>query len=146
RKNLIWLSGSFPTLVGLGADGSLGRDFQDFSDEMQRALRTLNDSSIAIYPVDARGLMGTFATMPSMSPASRGGRNPGRGPAPVNQRAQNQIIQTQGTMREIADRTGGRAFMNTNDLTGAIRQAVDDARVTYVLAYSPSHDQWDNKF
>jgi VWFA-related protein len=146
RKNLIWLSGSFPTLVGLGPDGSLGRDFQDFSDEMQRAMRTLNDSSIAIYPVDARGLMGTFTTMPSMSPASRG-RGPARGGrAPVDQRAQNQIFQTQGTMREIADRTGGHAFMNTNDLTGAIHQAMDDARVTYVLAYSPSHDQWDNKF
>jgi VWFA-related protein len=145
RKNLIWLSGSFPALVGLGPDGSPGRDFQDFSDEMQRAMRTLNGSGIAIYPVDARGLMGIFATMPSMSPESRG-RNPARGRAPVDQRAQNQILQTQGTMREIADRTGGRAFMNTNDLTGAIRRAMDDARVTYVLAYSPSHDQWDNKF
>ena len=146
RKNLIWLSGSFPTLVGLGPDGSLGRDFQDFSDEMQRAMRTMNDSSIAIYPVDARGLMGVFTTMPSMSPASRG-RGPARGGrAPVDQRAQNQILQTQGTMREIADRTGGHAFMNTNDLTGAIHQAMEDARVTYVLAYSPSHDQWDNKF
>jgi VWFA-related protein len=145
RKNLIWLSGSFPTLVGLGPDGSPGRDFQDFSDEMQRAMRTVNDSGIAIYPVDARGLMGIFATMPSMSPESRG-RGPARGPAPVDRRAQNQILQTQGTMREIADRTGGRAFMNTNDLTGSIRRAMDDARVTYVLAYSPSHDQWDNKF
>jgi VWFA-related protein len=145
RKNLIWLSGSFPTLVGLGPDGSLGRDFQDFSDEMQRAMRTMNDSGIAIYPVDARGLMGIFATMPSMSPESRG-RNPARGRPPGDQRAQNQLLQTHGTMREIADRTGGRAFMNTNDLTGAIHQAMDDARVTYVLAYSPSHDQWDNKF
>jgi len=146
RKNLIWLSGSFPTLVGLGPDGAIGRDFQDFSDEMQRAMRTMNDSSIAIYPVDARGLMGAFTTMPSMSPASRG-RGPARGGrAPVDQRAQNQILQTQGTMREIADRTGGRAFMNTNDLTGAIHQAMEDGRVTYVLAYSPSHDQWDNKF
>ena len=145
RKNLIWLSGSFPTLVGLGADGSLGQDFQNFSDEMQRAMRTMNDSSIAIYPVDARGLMGVFATMPSISPQSRGG-NPARGRPPGDQRAQNQLIQTHGTMREIADRTGGRAFMNTNDLTGAIHQAMDDARVTYVLAYSPSHDQWDNKF
>jgi VWFA-related protein len=145
RKNLIWLSGSFPTLVGLGPDGALGRDFQDFSSEMQRAMRTMNDSSIAIYPVDARGLMGVFATMPSISPQSRGG-NPARGRPPGDQRAQNQLLQTHGTMREIADRTGGRAFMNTNDLTGAIHEAMDDARVTYVLAYSPSHDQWDNKF
>ena len=147
RKNLIWLSGSFPMLVGLGPDGSVGRDFQNFSDEMQRGMRTLNDSGIAIYPVDARGLMGMAETMPSFSAESRG-RGPARGggPAPGDVRARNQILQTQGTMRDIADRTGGRAFMNTNDLTGAIRLAMDDARVTYVLAYSPSHDQWDNKF
>jgi len=150
RKNLIWLSGSFPTLVGLGPDGSPGQDFQDFSNDMQRAWRTMNDSGIAIYPVDARGLMGAFTMSPSMSPASRGkaparGQTP-RGQAPMDQRAQTGILQTQGTMREIADRTGGRAFMNTNDLTGAIHQAMDDARVTYVLAYSPSNDQWDNRF
>ena len=145
RKNLIWLSGSFPTLVGLGPDGYPGRDFQDFSETMQRAMKTMNDSGIAIYPVDARGLMGNFATMPSMSPQSRG-RGGARGPAPVDRRAQDQVLQTQGTMREIADRTGGRAFLNTNDLSGAIRQAMDDTRMTYVLAYSPSHNEWDNKF
>jgi hypothetical protein len=64
----------------------------------------------------------------------------------MDRRAQNQILQTQGTMRELADRTGGRAFMNTNDITGAIRSAMDDARVTYELAYTPTHEQWDGKF
>ena len=146
RKNLIWLSGSFPTLVGLGADGAPGRDYQDFSPEMQRALRTVNDSGIAIYPIDARGLMGPFATMPSMSPQTRGGPRGRGGLTAADQRAQNQLIQTHGTMRDIADRTGGRAFMNTNDITGAIRTAMNDTRVTYALAYSPSHDQWDGKF
>jgi VWFA-related protein len=146
RKNLIWLSGGFPTIVGQSADGSLGPDFQTFSDQTQRATRTINDIGLAIYPVDARGLMGPFATMPSMSPSSRGGNARRGGPRPVDQRAQNQLLQTQGTMREIADGTGGRAFINTNDLTGAIRRAMQDARVTYVLAYTPSHDQWDGKF
>ena len=49
-------------------------------------------------------------------------------------------------MLEIAARTGGHAFINTNDLTGAIRRAMDDTRVNYALAYAPSHDQWDGKF
>ncbi len=146
RKNIIWLSGSFPTIIGLNTDALPSQDFQTFSEEMQRAMRTLNDGGIAIYPVDARGLMGPFATMPSMSPSSRGPVNRGRGMSPVDQRAQNQLLQTHGTMREIADRTGGQAFMNTNDITGAIRRAMDDARVTYVLAYTPNHDQWDGKF
>jgi VWFA-related protein len=145
RKNLIWLSGSFPTVVGQGTDGRLGPDFQDYSDNMKMALRAINDGGVAIYPVDARGVIGNSIAMPSMDVSSR--PNPRRrGMQPVDQRAQNQIIQTQGVMREIADRTGGRAFMNTNDLTNAIRRAMDDTRFTYVLAYAPSHNQWDGKF
>jgi hypothetical protein len=90
--------------------------------------------------------MGAFATMPSMDACS-GGRRPGAwGPAQVDLRAQNLIRQTQDTMREIADRTGGRAFLNTNDLAGSIRRAMDDARITYTLAYTPSHNEWDGKF
>jgi VWFA-related protein len=146
RKNLVWLSGSFPTIVGQGTNGTLGPDFQNYSESMKMALRTLNDVGIAIYPVDARGLIGAFDFMPSMSPSSRAPNPRRRGMQPVDQRAQNQIIQTQGTMREIADRTGGRAFINTNDITGAIRRAVDDSRFTYTLAYTPTHDQWDGKF
>jgi VWFA-related protein len=146
RKNLIWLSSSFPTIVGQGTDGSLGPDFQNFADNIQMALRTLNESGVAIYPVDARGVIGATAAMPSMAASSRGPNPRQRGMPAVDQRAQNQIIQTQGNMREIADRTGGRAFLNTNDLAGAIRRAMDDTRFTYVLAYAPSHDQWDGKF
>jgi VWFA-related protein len=140
RKNLIWLSGGFPTVIGQGID------VQSLSDEVQRALRTMNDVGIAIYPVDARGLIGMFTTTPSMSPSAPSRTRVQPGAQPVDQRARNQIFQTQGTMFEIADRTGGRAFINTNDLTGAIRRAMDDSRITYSLAYSPSHDQWDGKF
>jgi hypothetical protein len=53
---------------------------------------------------------------------------------------------TQSTMRELADLTGGRAFYNTNDLAGALEQAMNDSRLTYVLAYYPSHNKWDGRF
>jgi VWFA-related protein len=146
RKNLIWLSGSFPAIVGQGAQGLPSQDFRDFSDDIQRALRTLNDVGVAVYPVDARGLIGAFAMMPSLDPSSRGGARGRVGLPAMDQRARDQILQTQGNMRDIADRTGGRAFMNTNDITGAIHTAMDDTRITYELAYSPTHDQWDGKF
>src|SRR5215831_10038510 len=58
RKNLIWLSGGFPAIVGQNVDGSLSNDFQTYSDQIKRAMRTINDIGLAIYPVDARGLMG----------------------------------------------------------------------------------------
>jgi hypothetical protein len=49
-------------------------------------------------------------------------------------------------MQQLADDTGGRAFVNTNDLTGAIRHAVEDSAVTYTLGFYISPDSLDGKF
>jgi hypothetical protein len=50
------------------------------------------------------------------------------------------------TMQMLAERTGGRAFFNNNDLAAALHQAADDARVTYVLGYYASHHDWKGRF
>src|SRR5205807_4681115 len=47
------------------------------------------------------------------------------------------------TMMEVAEQTGGRAFINTNDLAGAITRAIEDGSSYYTLAYSP--DTKDDK-
>jgi hypothetical protein len=52
---------------------------------------------------------------------------------------------TEQTMEEIARRTGGRAFVRTNDIFGAIRAAVDDSRLTYTLGFYPD-SRFDGKF
>ncbi len=49
-------------------------------------------------------------------------------------------------MQQLADETGGRAFVNTNDLTGAIRDAVEDSAVTYTLGFYIDSDSLDGKF
>jgi hypothetical protein len=49
-------------------------------------------------------------------------------------------------MIALAKATGGRAFYNNNDIGGSIRRAIDDSRVTYVLGYYPTHDQWNGEF
>jgi len=50
------------------------------------------------------------------------------------------------SMNMLADRTGGRAFYNRNDIWGAIREAVDDSRVTYELGYYPQGVDWKGQF
>ncbi len=50
------------------------------------------------------------------------------------------------TMQRLADETGGRAFVNTNDLTGAIRDAVEDSAVTYALGFYIDSGSLDGKF
>jgi hypothetical protein len=54
------------------------------------------------------------------------------------------VSSNQDTMREVADATGGKVFVNGNAIGDAIRKAVDDSRVSYVLGYYSSRN--DNKF
>lgn len=49
-------------------------------------------------------------------------------------------------MATLADRTGGKAFYNTNDIFGAVRQAIDDSRLTYQIGYYPEDVKWDGSF
>jgi VWFA-related protein len=148
RKNLIWLSSGFPMYVGQGNDGTgiaTSKDFQSFGDAQRNAWRAINDMGVAIYPVDARGMIGMDGRSPSMLVSSQS-RTSKLGPPAVDKRAQDQIDASQGVMRELAERTGGRAFLNSNDVAGSIRRAMDDSRVSYVLYYTPSHDEWNGQF
>ena len=49
-------------------------------------------------------------------------------------------------MDVIAERTGGKAFYNTNDIMGSVRKAVDDSEVSYTLGFYLSQDELDSKF
>lgn len=128
RKNLIWVSSAFP-LVTYDFMGP-----RSLTPEINRATRAINNANIAVYPVDARGLIGAFTGAP---PA------PGT-PAQFTTLAT--VMPNMDTMRTIAEDTGGRAYVNTNAIGDAVRRAMDDSRVTYVLGYYPSHGNWDGKF
>ncbi len=135
RKSLVWVSGSFPAWIGrdrvpLPERPRPGK--QDLWPEIDRAARALNGANLAVYPVDARGLMAPADYEPSRASISR----------------EMQIVSRSGfaAMDTLAERTGGKAFYNDNDLGRAFRSAVEDSRVAYRLGYQPSHDEWDGKF
>ena len=50
------------------------------------------------------------------------------------------------TMVELADDTGGQASVNTNALTDAIRQAVENSVATYRLGFYVDQNSLDGKF
>ena len=148
RKNLIWVSGSFPIAFGFdNTQQNIFAEKQSFESDIADAVRALNNASLAIYPVDARGLLaqGLGATA---------------APSLANQmlRMQQLSITQQSisfpelpvdsnlTMEELAHGTGGRAFYNTNDIFGSIRQAIEDSQITYTLSYYPSGIKWDGKY
>jgi VWFA-related protein len=141
RKNLIWVTAAFPALP-LGSPNinalltKYGPGF--FVTREMRAVAALNDANVAVYPVDARGLI-TYGISASDANDSANVRRGGVPPLSATQ----PIFDT---MRRIADNTGGRAYINANDIAGSIRQAVEDSKVTYVLGYYPTHGQWDGRF
>jgi len=141
RKSLIWVSGGFPLMIGfddMGTADSSGasaamQDRETFFDEIERTLRALNHADVAVYPVDARGLM----TDPMFSAQTRGAPRPG---------ARSFTPKNLDTMETLADRTGGKAYYNRNDLDGAIREVFNDTSVTYTLGYYSANPETDGKF
>ena len=140
RKNLIWISSGLPLATGADAMVPLivNSPGRRFSREVEQAARELSSAGVAVYPVDARGLMGAV-TAPAQD---RGSARPPRDRSPVFEDTASGV----GAMELIAAVTGGRAFRNRNDIDRAVRNAVDDARCSYTLGYYPTHGKWDGRF
>jgi VWFA-related protein len=164
RKNLVWVSASFPFQIGTGtaADdpgpgnpaggpgGSMpgpssNQRYQTFEKEIESASQALTSADVAIYPVDARGIVGFRNLSPSVRALPRTqtkSRVPAASAPPLGMPSR---LNTDA-MEVMANRTGGKAFFNTNDIGGAIRHAIDDANATYVLGYYPTNSRWDGRF
>jgi VWFA-related protein len=129
RKSLIWVTSGFPSALGYDRNSkedmsnveawsrAVGTERRTFSPEMDRLVRRLNNADVAVYPVDARGLL--------MGPGGR-----------INL----------ATMTEIGSRTGGRAFYDRNDIDTAMRNALDDSQFSYTLGYYPANAANDGKY
>jgi VWFA-related protein len=126
RKNLIWVSGSFPISIGFDTPRQPGdtRDQLHFTPELQRAYKALNNANLAVYPVDARGLVA----------------------AAPGEMDVNAFYSSVGTMQDLASHTGGQTFYNTNDLARVMRAAVDDSDANYTLGFYPQNIRWDGKY
>ena len=143
RKNLLWLSGSFP--AGILPNEDLGnRDSMNvtrhYSATIMKASDLLNLSHVAVYPVDVRGLQ----VNPMFSAASNQKFAPNsRADVTALNDFSRQLSSEHATMDQMADATGGRAFYNTNGLTEAVQTAVRDGSTYYTLSYSPDEVKSD---
>ena len=141
RKNIIWVTGDVPlslipedrtvTRAELSEDlpslntrrveqhasGNYAATARSLhADEIRETAARLSSAQIAIYPVDARGL-----TMSNDTDA-------------------------QEAMREIARETGGRAYVNQNEIKIGVQRAFDDQASAYTIAYYPENKKYDGKY
>ena len=153
RKNLIWLSGSFPVQIEPDpASTDPFRNFRGFEDQIRATDSLLATSRVAVYPVDVRGLQSKGidisaataenTTMNDVAPGVAHGvvapssSNLG---ATINAETVS-LTDDRTTMKTMAEQTGGEAFVNTNDLKRVINRSLDDGATYYTLAYTPPKD------
>jgi VWFA-related protein len=146
RKNLIWLSETFPFDVMLTSiSGRSSLNSRNYSPAIARTGNMLSDSQVAIYPLDARGLAGTGIFNVANEVNQNGATLRGSMGSQMDRESDDRMA-AHGTMNDLADRTGGRAFYNRNDLDGALRDSITDGSTYYTLGYYPENKDWNGGF
>src|SRR5258708_3311189 len=103
--------------VGQHAAGTLAEQFrQAHAEEIREVAARLASAQVAVYPVDARGL--SIST----------------------------DIDSQETMRDMARETGGRAYVNQNEIKAGVERAFADESAAYTIGYYPENKKYDGKY
>lgn len=145
RKNLIWFSGSFP--ISILPDTDLANPFSvvaSSEDEFRETVGLLALSQVSVYPIDARGLVST----PMLNAMNSGHKYASRAGSfgQDNLRFSQQNASEHATMNQMAEATGGKAFVNTNGLKEAVEKAITAGSNYYTLSYSPSNKNWKGEY
>jgi len=123
RKLVFFISDGFvPQFVG-----------SDFTSLMGRVTDSANRGGVVIYSLDARGL-----STDSWLDASNGGGFDTSGI--LQSRMSGERTFGQEPLHALAADTGGRALLNSNDLTGGIARALDETSRYYLLAWRPTNE------
>jgi VWFA-related protein len=155
RKNLIWVSASFPIVLLPDADLTADADTDTdafgatsvYGPKVQDAANALTDAQVAVYPVDARGLESETVFSAAENPQLRPDTStPSRTFSAQLDREKLSRMMTQNTMDLLARGTGGKTCKNTNNLSACVQAALTDSSSYYELAYNPQNIKWDGSF
>jgi VWFA-related protein len=144
RKNVVWLTADFPfdlipedtnksdaevladlpsmanvrnDSVNNAAGNGLSQQRGMHNQQIREAQFALASAGIAVYPVDMRGLMASGID-----------------------------ANTTSSLEELARQTGGKAYVNQNEIKNGIALAVSDEKASYALGYYPENKKWDGRF
>jgi VWFA-related protein len=147
RKNLIWFSASFP--INILPDPTLQNSFATLNlnaDEFRETTNLLSKAQVAVYPIDARGLIAPPMYNAASSTANRTySRNPTAFSA-ANSKFNSNLATEHSTMDDLANDTGGKASYNTNGIAAAVAKAIDSGANYYTLSYSPTDHKQDGGY
>lgn len=151
RKNLVWVSGSFPLTyqanLAFSFEPSHIAFYRTYEREIRQTANIMGDAQISIYPVDARGLVGAETVDSSkLMTDELASAYTGAVLGNVITRSSEERQNGGASMEEVAELTGGRAFLNRNDIDKAVALSVADGSSYYTLAYYPANKAWHGEF
>jgi hypothetical protein len=100
-------------------------------------------SGVSFYTIDARGLV---ALPPGGDASTASPSGTGILSGTVQQAMSRSLTDSQETLYTLAADTGGRAMLDSNDLTVGIRQAQQDMNSYYTIGYHSTNSAEDGKF
>jgi VWFA-related protein len=111
--------------------------------QLESAVNAAKRANVSFYPIDARGLV---ASAPAGDASSAGGRGASafQG-ANVTSRGASRD-NSQETLSTLASDTGGRLFVDDNDLSVGMQKARDDISSYYIVGYYSTNGKMDGKY
>jgi VWFA-related protein len=104
---------------------------------LQRITSAAARSGVVIYSIDAKGLATMFT-----DPMSGTAFDP---TGAVQKSAAGEFTATQDALHTLARETGGKAYLNLNNLDPAIKRGLEDTSNYYLLAWKPDQENNDKR-
>ena len=111
--------------------------------QLQATVNAAIKANVAFYPIDARGLM---ATPPGGDASQKAAAGNELYSGASQQSVMDNFHNTQETLDSLAADTGGKALLDSNDLTLGMTQVQKDMSSYYILTYASASGAEDGKY
>jgi len=148
RKNLIWISSSFPLTISPDATAQHNLAFEgnrNYGRDVAAVTNALADAKVAVYPVNPLGVQTQAYFDVSVRRTNTYGVQPNTEKNTLNRENEARFA-SQESMQEVAQQTGGKICVNNNDLADCVKTAVTEGSSYYELAYYPDAGDWQGEF
>jgi VWFA-related protein len=150
RKNLVWVSSDNVFADWESQAVSIDKSPKNLDNFALRAQEAMNDAHVAVFPLDVSQLESSTVTADiqhrnvelnqaaSDTASLNGGAVPrNMTPGRISAEMQQDMRPIQGSIRQVADATGGRIIRRAGDLAAELAGVVEDGHATYAISFYP---------
>jgi hypothetical protein len=123
--------------------GGVTRTGMDNEAQLQATINAAGKANLAIFAIDARGLMGD---PPGGGASKAGSRGAGIFNGSTFNSQRSSSLASQDTLYTLAAETGGKAFFDSNDIGLGIVKTQEAMSSYYLLGYYSSNNAMDGKY